>query len=94
MRVEAPSSVARKHSKQLVDVEVEEVIGPLALEPTEIFYRYYFPPRMDDAPSIVVPMNEKYPLPKAPISKGVRQDEDMLGKVVNLEFMDHEITDT
>jgi hypothetical protein len=45
-------------------------------------------------PPITVPMNAKYPLPIAPVPKGVRKDEDMLGKVANLKFMDHDITDT
>jgi hypothetical protein len=49
---------------------------------------------MDDAPLIIVPSNGKYPLPIAPVLKGVRKDEDMLDKVANLKFMDHDITNT
>jgi hypothetical protein len=48
---------------------------------------------MDDAPLITVSSNAKYPLPIAPVPKGVRKDEDMLGKVAKLNFMDHDITD-
>jgi hypothetical protein len=48
---------------------------------------------MDDAPLITVPSNAKYPLPIAPVLKGVRKDEDMLDKVANLKFMDHDIMD-
>jgi hypothetical protein len=49
---------------------------------------------MDDAPLITVPSNAKYSLPITPVSKGVRKDGDMIGKVNNLKFMDHDITDT
>jgi hypothetical protein len=39
-------------------------------------------------------LNAKYPLPITPVLKGVRKEEDMLGKVDNLKFMDNDITDT
>jgi hypothetical protein len=67
---------------------------PSALTPLEIFYIDYLPPRMDDASLIIVPSNSKYPLPIASVLKGVRKDEDMLDKVANLKFMDHDIMDT
>jgi hypothetical protein len=76
-----------------VEVEVEEVPRPSAPVPPEFFYIDYLPLRMDDASLIIVPSNAKYPLPIAPVPKGVRKDEDMLNKVGNLKFMDHDITD-
>jgi hypothetical protein len=48
---------------------------------------------MDDAPTINVPSNGKYPVSVAPVPTGVSSDEDMLGKISNLKFMDHDITD-
>jgi hypothetical protein len=42
---------------------------------------------------INVPANGKYPLSIAPVLTGVSSEEDMLGKISNLKFMDHDITD-
>jgi hypothetical protein len=39
-------------------------------------------------------MNAKYPLPIALVLKGVRENEDILDKVANLKFMDHNIKNT
>jgi hypothetical protein len=62
--------------------------------PPIVFHRDYLPPRKDDTPPINVPVNAKYPLSIAPVPVGVSSDEDMLGKISNLKFMDHDITDT
>jgi len=39
-------------------------------------------------------VNEKYPFPIAPVPIIIGSEEDMLEKVSNLKFMDHDITDT
>jgi hypothetical protein len=57
------------------------------------FHRDYLPPRMDNAPHIHIPTNGKYPLPKMLVPPGVRMEEDMLGKIASLKFMDHDITE-
>jgi hypothetical protein len=75
-------------------VDVKEVAKTSALTPPKIFHNDYLPSRKYDAPPITVPLNAKYPLPKAPVLNGISSDEDMLGKVANLKFMDHDITDT
>jgi hypothetical protein len=62
--------------------------------PPKIFHKDYLPPRKDDTPPITVLVNAKYPLPIAPVPKGISRDEDMLDKVANLKFMDHNITNT
>lgn len=48
---------------------------------------------MDNAPPANVPTNGKYPLSIAPVLTSVSSAEDMLGKIANLKFMDHDITD-
>jgi hypothetical protein len=94
LRVGGSFAATRKQSKQPVDEEVEEVVGPSAPMPPEIFHRDYFPPWKDDVhPRLQYQVNAKYPLPIAPVPKGVSQDKDMLDKVANLKFMDHDITD-
>jgi hypothetical protein len=62
--------------------------------PPTFFHRDYLPPRKYDTPPIYVLVNSKYPLPIAPIPTDVSSDEDMLGKVANLKFMDHDINDS
>jgi hypothetical protein len=62
--------------------------------PPTIFHRDYLSPRKDDAPLINVPMNAKYPLLIAPVMVAISSDEDMIVKIANLKFMDHDITDT
>jgi hypothetical protein len=73
--------------------EVEEVAGASTSVPPTRFHRDYLPPRMENAPPVNVPANGKYPLPIAPVPDGVSSDEDMLGKISSLKFMDHDITD-
>jgi hypothetical protein len=74
--------------------EVEEVVeSSTSITPAE-FHRDYLPPRVDYAPQINLPSNAKYPVSVAPILVGVRSNEDMLGKISNLKFMDHDIMDT
>jgi hypothetical protein len=60
----------------------------------ENFHRDYFPLRNDDAPSVILPVNAKYPLPIKSVPNVVNQYKDMLDKVANLKFMDHDIIDT
>jgi len=53
----------------------------------------YIPPRKANAPHIRVPTYGKYPLATSPIPLGVSIEGDMLGKVVGLNFMVHDIYD-
>jgi hypothetical protein len=91
-----PSSVLTKKQpkRPIADVDVEEVAKTSAPTPPTVFHRDYLPPRRDDTPPVNVPVNAKYPLPITPVLNDVSSDEDMLGKVANLKFMDHDITDT
>jgi hypothetical protein len=73
-------------------MEVEEVTTPSAPRPPKLFHGNYSPLWQDDVPPITVPSNSKYPLPIASVLKWVKKYEDMLGKVANLKFMDHDIT--
>jgi hypothetical protein len=75
-------------------VDIEEVARTSAPTPPTIFHRDYLPPWRDDTPPVNVPVNAKYPLPIAPVPNEVSSDEDMLGKVANLKFMDHDIIDS
>jgi hypothetical protein len=49
---------------------------------------------VDHAPQINTPFNAKYSVPVVPVLTGVSKAEDMLKKIANLKFMDHDITDT
>ena len=90
-----PSNTMKKQPKWPVeDVDIEEVVGTSSLAPLVIFSMDYLPPRKDDAPPINVLVNEKYPFPIAPVPIIIGSEEDMLEKVSNLKFMDHDITDT
>jgi hypothetical protein len=88
-----PSTTKNKQSKQPVDVEVKEVAGSLTKAPLAIFHRDYLLLRKDDSPPITIPVNAKYPLTITIELKGISSDVGMLGKVDNLNFMDHNITD-
>jgi hypothetical protein len=95
LRVGGSSTTTKKKLKgPVADVEVEEVVGTLTLIPPTVFHRDYLPPKKDGAPPINLPMNEKYPLPIELVLDGLSSDEDMLDKVSNLNFMDHNINDT
>jgi hypothetical protein len=59
----------------------------------ESFHRDYIPPRKDNVPQVKVPTDGKYPLETSPVPPGVSIEGDMLGKVVSLKFVDHDITD-
>jgi hypothetical protein len=48
---------------------------------------------MDNAPPANVPASGKYSLSIEPVLTSVSSAEDMLGKIANLKFMDHDITD-
>jgi hypothetical protein len=50
--------------------------------------------RKDDAKSVTLKKDAKYPLVILEILYGVIIDEDMLGKVLQLKYVDHDITDT
>jgi hypothetical protein len=94
-RVGGPSVAKKKQLKQKVtSLEVEEVVGASSSQHQQEFHRDYLPPREDDAPQINLPANAKYPVSVAPVPAGVSSDEDMLGKISNLKFMDHDIMDT
>jgi hypothetical protein len=93
-RVGGPSAIVKKQPKKPVaNVEVEEVAGNLTLTPPIFFHKDYLPPRKDDTPPVNVLLNAKYPFPIAPVSVGISTDIDMLEKVANLKFMDHDIID-
>jgi hypothetical protein len=48
---------------------------------------------MIDAPQVQLQANVNYTLLEAPMSVGMSRDEVLLGKITNLKYMDHEITD-
>jgi len=93
-RMGGSSAATKKQLNQTVDVEDEEVFRTSTLMPPTIFHRYYLPLRKDDAPLVNILMNSKFPFPILPVPKGISSDEDMLDKVANLKFMDHDITET
>jgi hypothetical protein len=85
------SQHSRKQSKRPpVALVFEETPGALTLQ--QIFHRDYIPPRKETAPQVRVPTNGKYPLVTPGIPPGVIVEGDMLGKVVALKFVDHDIT--
>jgi len=66
-----PSIEENKKLKKPIDVEVKEVAETLAPTPPKIFQRDYLTSRKDDKCSITIPVNSKFPLPIAPVPKGV-----------------------
>jgi hypothetical protein len=71
--------------------KVEEAPGASTLQ--EIFQRDYIPLQKDNAPSVKVPANGKYPLATTTIPPGVSVEGDMLGNITTLKFVDYDITD-
>jgi hypothetical protein len=59
----------------------------------ESFHRDYLLSRMDNAPSIHVPTNGKYPFLTSPVPPGVNMEREMPDNITILKFMDHDITD-
>jgi len=93
-KVGGSSTVARKQSKKPMEIlEIEEVVGVLTTTPQENFHRDYLPPQRSDEPQVQHQANVKYLLSVAPVTTGVSSDEDLLGKIVNAEYMNHDITD-
>jgi hypothetical protein len=76
---------------QTVEPEVEETLGASSSEPR--FPRDYIPPRKDDAPPVTLQKTPYYKLVMPDIPDGVIMDEDMLGRVSQLKYADHDITD-
>jgi hypothetical protein len=56
-------------------------------------FRDYIPPRKDIAPQVTLPKNDKYPLVTPEIPHGGIIEGDLMGKVVALNFLDHDIKD-
>ena len=54
----------------------------------------YIPPRKDDAPLMTLSKNDNHTLVMPGIPEGVIIDEDMLGKVPQIRYEDHEMTET
>jgi hypothetical protein len=57
------------------------------------FHEDYLSPRIDNVLSINVVKNGKYMFPTSPIPLDVCIEGEMLDKVVDLKFMDHDIND-
>jgi hypothetical protein len=74
-----------------VTPEFEEM--PRASASQSRFPRDYIPPRKDTAPQVRLPKDAKYPLVMPEIPPGVIIEGDLMGKVVALKFLDHDITD-
>jgi hypothetical protein len=72
--------------------EAEETLGASSLEPR--FPREDISPREDDAKLVTLKKDSKYRLVTFDISFKVIIDEDMLGKVSQLKYADHDITYT
>jgi hypothetical protein len=66
---------------------------PRASDSQSIFHRDYIPPQKDTRPQVKVPKNGKYPLATPKIPPSVIVEGDMLGNIVALKFVDHDITD-
>jgi hypothetical protein len=77
---------------ETVAPEVEETLGASSSEPR--FTRDYILPRKDDAIPVTLKKDVKYPLVMLDIPYEVMIDEDMLGKVLQLKYADHDIIDT
>jgi hypothetical protein len=92
-KVGESSTTARKPLKKPMEIlEVKEVVGVSTPTPQEKFHRDYLPPRRSDAPYIQLQDNSKYPLLMAPVPDGVSSGEELLRKIANLKYMDHDIT--
>jgi hypothetical protein len=82
----------RSHNRALeAKPEIEETPGASSSEPR--FPHDYIPPRKDDAPLVTLPKAPDYTLVTPDIPEEVIIDEDMLGKVPQLKYADHDITD-
>jgi hypothetical protein len=57
------------------------------------FHKDYVPPRKDSMPPIKVLPYGKYSLETSPVPPSVSIEGDILVKVVELKFADHDITD-
>jgi hypothetical protein len=57
-----------------------------------IFPRDYIPPRKDTTKPINLSKDTKYELVEPEIPPGVIMEEDMLGLIPNLKYVDHDIT--
>jgi hypothetical protein len=53
----------------------------------------YIPPRKDNVPHVKVPADGKYLSATSPVPPSASVEGDILGKVVALNFLDHDITD-
>jgi hypothetical protein len=71
-------------------LEVEETPGASSSE--QRFTRDYIPLRKDDAKPVTLTKDAKYPLVTPNIPNQVIIDEDILGKVPHIKYVDHDIT--
>jgi hypothetical protein len=65
----------------------------LASNSQENFHRDYIPLRKDNVPQFKVPKDKKYPLATPTIPPSVSIEEDMIGNISTLKFVDHDIID-
>jgi hypothetical protein len=86
-KVVAPLVATRNQSKK--PPVVEETLEVSASQ--AIFHRDYIPPRKDNEPKVKVPTDGKYPLVTSPIPPNISVEGDMIGNVVALKFVDHDI---
>jgi hypothetical protein len=75
-----------------VEAKIEETPGASSSEPPK-FPHDYIPLRKDDAPPVTLQRNPDYRMVTPDILEEVIIDEDMLGKVPQLKYVDHDITD-
>jgi hypothetical protein len=80
-------------SKQNESVALVFEETPRASASQQRFHRDYLPPRKDTTPQVRVPIDGKYLLVTLEIPPGVIIEGDMLGKIVALKFIDHDIMD-
>jgi hypothetical protein len=92
LKVGAPTVATCKQTKRPSVAPVFEET-PRAWASQQSFHRDYIPPRKDTVPQFRVPTDGKYPSFMLDIPPGVIIEGDMLGNIVALKFVDHEIMD-
>jgi hypothetical protein len=91
--IEATTTIPRKsHSRYpTCEPKIEETPGTYSSESG--FPCDYIPPRKDDTPPVTLQKNPYYMLVTPYIPYEIIIDEDMLGKVPQLKYEYHDITD-
>jgi hypothetical protein len=72
--------------------EIEETLSTSSPEPLR-FHHNYIPPRKDDAPLVMSQRYQDYRMVTPYILEAVIINEYMLGKVLHLKYVDHDIID-